>query len=83
MLTGMFIPVQIMPPALQIFGLILLPQTRGMDLLRHYAMGTRTILGVEQEWLVLGARFAVFGLLAWYSVARLERSAREEGLHYV
>jgi len=83
MLTGMFVPVQIMPRALRIFGLVLLPQTYGMDLLRHYAMGTHTILGVGQEWLILGAQFAVFGLLAWYSVRRLEHSAKEEGLHYV
>jgi ABC-2 type transport system permease protein len=83
MLTGMFIPLQVLPTALRIVGIIAFPQSLGMDLLRHYLMGTRTVLVVHVEWLILLAQFVVLGLLAQQAVRRLERSAREEGLHYI
>jgi len=54
-----------------------------MDLLRHYLMGTRTLLFLPVEWLVLMAQFVGLGVLAQQAVRRLERSAREEGLHYL
>jgi ABC-2 type transport system permease protein len=83
MLTGMFIPLQILPAALRVLGIVAFPQSLGMDLLRHYLMGTRTLLVLPAEWLVMLAQFAVLGLLAQLAVRRLERSAREEGLHYL
>lgn len=83
MLTGMFIPLQVLPAALRAFGIVALPQSLGMDLLRHYVMGTRTVMAVAHEWAVLVGQFVVLGLLAALAVRRLERSAREEGLHYV
>jgi ABC-2 type transport system permease protein len=83
MLTGMFIPLQILPASLRIFGIVALPQSLGMDLLRHYIMGTRTLMLQPMEWLVILAQFIVLGLLAQLAVRRLERSAREEGLHYL
>jgi len=83
MLTGMFVPVQAMPAALRAVGLTLLPQTYGMDLLRHYVMGTSTIVPVAQEWGMLVLQLVVFGALAKASVALLERSARDQGLHYI
>jgi len=54
-----------------------------MDLLRHYLMGTRTLLVMPFEWLALLAQFIGLGLLAQLAVRRLERSAREQGLHYL
>lgn len=83
MLTGMFVPVQAMPAALRAVGLTLLPQTYGMDLLRHYVMGTDTIVPAAQEWGMLVLQLVVFGALAKASVALLERSARDQGLHYI
>jgi ABC-2 type transport system permease protein len=83
MLTGMFIPLQILPAALRVFGIVAFPQSLGMDLLRHYLMGTRTLLVLPAEWLVLLAQFVGLSLLAQLAVRRLERSAHEEGLHYL
>ncbi len=83
MLTGMFIPLQLLPGALRVLGIVAFPQSLGMDLLRHYIMGTRTLLVLPVEWLVMMAQFAVLGLLAQLAVRRLERSAREQGLHYL
>jgi ABC-2 type transport system permease protein len=83
MLTGMFIPLQILPAGLRTLGIVAFPQSLGMDLLRHYIMGTRTLLFLPVEWLVMLAQFVGLGLLAQLAVRRLERSAREQGLHYL
>ena len=83
MLTGMFIPLQVLPTALRSLGIVAFPQSFGMDLLRHYTMGTRTVLAVPHEWGILLAQFVVLGVLARMAVRKLERSAREEGLHYL
>jgi ABC-2 type transport system permease protein len=83
MLTGMFIPLQVLPAALRVIGIVAFPQSLGMDLLRHYLMGTRTVLDVPVAWMILLAQFVGLGLLAQMAVRRLERSARQEGLHYL
>lgn len=83
MLTGMFVPLQVLPPGLALFGMILLPQSFGMDLLRHYVMGTRTIIAVPYEWAVLVAQLVVLGVVAKLTIRRLERTARDQGLHYL
>jgi ABC-2 type transport system permease protein len=83
MLTGMFIPLQILPVGLRVIGIVAFPQSLGMDLLRHYLMGTRTLLVMPAEWLVMLIQFAALASLAKMAVSRLERSAREEGLHYL
>ena len=83
MMTGMFVPLQVLPAAVRVVGIVLLPQSFGIDLLRHYVMGTRTVIAVPYEWAGLVAQFVVFGIFARLSVKHLERSAREEGLHYL
>jgi ABC-2 type transport system permease protein len=83
MLTGMFIPLQVLPPSLRTLGIVALPQSFGMDLLRHYVMGTRTVLDPPYEWAVLIGQVVVYGFLARLAVRRLERTARDQGLHYL
>jgi ABC-2 type transport system permease protein len=83
MLTGMFLPLQVLPPSLRTIGIVALPQSFGMDLLRHYVMGTRTVLELPYEWAVLLGQVVLYGLLAQLAVRRLERSARDQGLHYL
>jgi ABC-2 type transport system permease protein len=83
MLTGMFVPLQILPQTLQTIGILAFPQSLGMDLLRHYAMGTRTILEEPYEWAILAGQLVGYGILAQVTIQRLERTAREEGLHYL
>jgi ABC-2 type transport system permease protein len=82
MLTGMFIPLQLLPLPLQIIGQSL-PQTFGMDLLRHYVMGTKLIMAIEYEWALLFVQLMALALIAKLAVLYLERVAKEQGLHYI
>jgi len=54
-----------------------------MGLLRHYVMDTRSVLPVPYEWAMLAGQLVVFAILARLSVRWLERTAREQGLHYL
>jgi ABC-2 type transport system permease protein len=83
MMTGMFVPLQLMPASLRIIGIVALPQSFGIDLLRHYVMGTRTVLSLPYAWAILLGQVVLYGLLAQRTVRRLERSARDQGLHYL
>jgi hypothetical protein len=83
MLTGMFVHLQVMPASLRIIGIVALLQSFGMDLLRHYVMGTRPVLALPYEWAILLGQVVVYGLLAQLTVRRLERAARDQGLHYL
>jgi ABC-2 type transport system permease protein len=83
MVTGMFVPLQVLPAVLRWFGIIAIPQSFGMDLVRHYVMGTNTLMPVWAEWAVLAAQLVGYGILARLVVRWLEHSAREEGLHYI
>ena len=80
--TGMFIPIQLLPAPIQLFGQSL-PQTFGIDLLRHYVMGTRPIMLVEYEWLMLLIQLAVLAAIAKLVVLYLEREGKKQGLHYI
>lgn len=81
-LTGMFIPFQLIPASLQVIGGGL-PMTFGMDLLRHYVMRTKPFMLAEYEWLVLLGQLVAFSLVAKFIVSWLERTAKEQGLHYI
>jgi ABC-2 type transport system permease protein len=83
MFTGMFLPLQILPRSLSTIGIVALPQSFGMDLLRHYVMGTRNVLNPVYEWLVLLGQIVLYGFLAQLAVRHLERTARKQGLHYL
>ncbi|MCW4021459.1 MAG: ABC transporter permease [Candidatus Bathyarchaeota archaeon] len=80
--TGMFLPFQLLPAPLQMIGYFL-PQTFGMDLLRHYVIGTNLIVPETYEWTALLAQLAILGVLAKISIHRLEKTAKEQGLHYL
>ena len=54
-----------------------------MDLLRHYVMGTQAVMEVPYEWAILAEQLAGYGVLARVAIRRLERTAREQGLHYL
>jgi len=82
MLTGMFVPFQLLPAPLQIVGYSL-PLTFGMDLLRYYVMETRPIMPVAYEWAGLFLQLVIFAVIAKLAVLYLEKSAKEQGLHYL
>jgi len=46
-------------------------------------MHTRTAVPVSQEWVTLLAQAAIAVLIATSVVRRLERAARDQGLHYI
>ncbi len=81
-LTGMLVPFQLLPLPLRVIGYGM-PQTFGMDLLRYYAMRTKPIMPVEYEWISLFAQLAILSLLAKLAIVYLERTAKEQGLHYI
>ena len=68
---------------LRTVGIVTLPQSLGMDLLRHYVMGTRTVVEVPHEWAILAGQLVGYGILARVTIKRPERTAREDGLHYL
>jgi len=82
MLTGMFVPFQLLPLPLQVIGYTM-PQTFGMDLLRHYVMRTAPIMAVEYEWISLVTVVLALSLIAKMATTYLERTAKEQGLHYI
>ena len=82
MLTGMFVPFQLLPLPLQLIGYAL-PMTFGMDLLRYYTMNITSIMAVEYEWISLFALFISLSLIARLVTRYLERTAKEQGLHYI
>lgn len=77
--TGMFVPLQFMPDPLRNFAFFI-PLTHGIDLSRHFIMGTNTVWPVELEFIMLLVSTIFFGAMAKFSIARLERKAKEEGL---
>jgi len=81
-LTGMFVPVQLLPIPLQIIGQSL-PMTFGMDLLRYYVMKTTPIMAIEYEWLILFVQLVALSIIARLAILYLERTAKEQGLHYI
>ncbi|MBO3804140.1 MAG: ABC transporter permease [Candidatus Brockarchaeota archaeon] len=77
--TGMFVPVQFMPEPIKALAFAL-PMTHGIDLSRHFILGTSTVWPVEVELAGLVILLLVFGALAKFSTAYLERKAKMEGL---
>jgi hypothetical protein len=54
-----------------------------MDLLRYYVMETRPIMPVAYEWAGLFLQLVIFAVIAKLAVLYLEKSAKEQGLHYL
>lgn len=77
--TGMFVPVQFMPEPIKALAFVL-PITHGIDLARHFILGTSTIWPVEVELGGLVVLLIVFGVLAKFATSYLERKAKREGL---
>jgi len=82
LLTGMFVPFQLLPVPLQMVGYTL-PITFGIDLMRCYVMQTRSIMPVEYEWAGLFLQLIILSVIAKLTVMYLEKSAKEQGLHYL
>ncbi len=83
MLSGQQFPVQVLPRLL--FGLSLaVPVTYGIDVIRGFVLGTRTLLPVNLEVTILLAVMIVFvsaGYLVFRRVERIVRTAGNLGFH--
>jgi len=77
--TGMFVPVQFFPEPMKALAFVI-PFTHGMDLARHFILGTTTIWPVEMELGALVALLVVLSGLAKLSTLYLEHRAKVEGL---
>ncbi|NHV98498.1 MAG: ABC transporter permease [Thaumarchaeota archaeon] len=77
--TGMFVPLQFMPDPIRILA-FLIPITHGIDLSRHFILGTSTVWPVEVELGMLFVFIIGIGLVAKASTFYLERKAKKEGL---
>ncbi len=77
--TGMFVPLQFMPDPIRILA-FLIPVTHGIDLSRHFILGTSTVWPVEVELGMLFVFIIGIGLLARASTLYLEKKAKKEGL---
>ena len=77
--TGMFVPIQFMPDPLKTLAFFI-PLTHGIDLSRHFMMGTSTTWPVELELGMLMVFLFGLGLLAKMTTSYLEKKAKKEGL---
>jgi len=77
--TGMYVPVQFMPEPIKALASVI-PMTHGIDLARHFILGTTTIWPVEVELGGLVTLLVAFGVLAKFATTYLERRAKVEGL---
>jgi len=79
MATGMLIPVQFMPNELRLFS-FMIPLTHGMDLARHFLIGTKTVWPIELELFALFLSLILLTIVARFSVSYVEKKAKVEGL---
>jgi len=76
--SGQEFPVTVLPRVLMAFSLIL-PVTYAFDAVRGYLIGTRTLLPMVQEQLILLAVMALFVSVGYAVFRRVERSVRTAG----
>jgi len=77
--SGMFVPIQLMPNELKVLSSAI-PLTHGIDLVRHFLIGSTTIWSVELEIGALVFFLIAFTILAKLAVAYVERKAKTVGL---
>lgn len=77
--TGMFAPLQLMPNELKMIAFVI-PLTHGMDLSRHFIMGTNTIWSVGLELGALAIFLVAFTAISIFLVSYVEKKAKGEGL---
>ncbi|MBO3763040.1 MAG: ABC transporter permease [Candidatus Brockarchaeota archaeon] len=77
--TGMLVPIQFMPKELKALAFVI-PLTHGMDLTRHFVIGSNTIWSIEVEFSALVIFLILLTLVAKFSVSYVEKKAKIEGL---
>jgi len=77
-LCGAFVPVTSLPEALRVVSYAI-PHTYAVDLLRHYGLGTPTLLPTPQELLLLTCYTATLLSLGFTALKRVERALKRTG----
>lgn len=80
--SGTFFPLQVLPQSAQSLALAV-PTTTGLDLLRHYLLGTLTLVPTGWELTAILAEFLVLAALAMALTRRLEDSWKRDGLSHI
>jgi ABC-2 type transport system permease protein len=82
MLSGAYFPIATFPLVLQ-YAAYILPFTWGFDLIRYYSFGGDwvTLLPVWLEWLILGVFALAYTAVSRELLRRVERHAKQRGLH--
>jgi len=77
--SGMFVPIQFMPDELKMVSFTI-PLTHGIDLARHFLIGSNVVWSVEVELAALLFFLVLFTALAKASVSYVEKKAKTQGL---
>ncbi|RMG28591.1 MAG: ABC transporter permease [Methanobacteriota archaeon] len=83
-LSGFLFPISILPEP--ILGIsLLLPYTYGIDLIRHYTLGSawETFLPLNMTWGLLGGFAVIYWIIALFLLKRVEIFAKQQGLHLI
>lgn len=77
-LGGAFFPVTSLPEYLRLVSYAL-PHTYAADLLRHYGMGTKTLLPLPQEWAIMIAYTFTLLALGFKALETVEKKLKRTG----
>ena len=83
-MTGAIIPFISLPIALQLWGFIF-PITVGYDLIRHYAFGDDWVsfMDVTYQWGLLIFYIIFYFIISIRMIAKVEKYAKNKGLHLI
>lgn len=76
--SGVFFPVSALPPVLEAISLVL-PTTYYVDMIKHFAVGTPSLLGTTTELALIAAFSLVLMGVGWYVFGVMDRLVKEQG----
>ena len=81
-LTGMIVPLQLLPPALRVLSL-LFPLTFSIDLSRYFLLNTSTLLPIHIEASIFTFYIVIYVLITLHLMKTIIWKARIEGITYM
>jgi ABC-2 type transport system permease protein len=80
LIGGMFFPVTVLPKFLRYVSYVF-PFTWGLDLSRHFLMGTKTIFDLKSEFMIFTVISFLYIIAGYLSYVILQHKARQKGVH--
>jgi len=80
LIGGMFFPVTVLPKFLRYVSYVF-PFTWGLDLSRHFLMGTKTIFDFKSEFMIFTVISFLYIIAGYLSYVILQHKARQKGVH--